>query len=264
MDIRVYVVLVEVFMETKNVAEIAISAGEILLSNGAEAYRVEETIAKICNSYGFTGECISNLTGIFISISGPEGETVTSIKRIRQRRVDLYRVELINSFSRGLMDNPVSYEEAKKMLKEIENAPSFSFKVRLTAACMTAFVYTLFFNGTVQDALVALVISSGIFFILEKISEVGFFQFLQFFLSGFLIGTLSISVQYIWPVIHKDNVITGAIIVLLPGVSLTNGIKDILYGDYVSGLAQFGEAILIIIAMGAGIVSALSILMKWM
>lgn len=256
--------LFEVIMETRKIAEIAITAGEILLSNGAEAYRVEETIAKICSSYGFSGECISNLTGIFISISSPEGELVTSIKRVRQRRVDLYRVELVNSFSRRLMEKTVSYEEAKKILMEINKAPSFNLGVRLMAACMTSFVYTLFFNGTVPDALVALAISLGIYFMFEKISEVGFFQFLQFFMSGFLIGVLSITIQYFLPVIHKDNVITGAIIVLLPGVSLTNGIKDILYGDYVSGIAQLGEAILIVIAMGAGIVTALSLLMNWM
>ena len=251
-------------MEIKKVAEIAVSAGEILLSNGAEAYRVEETISKICNSYGLIGECISNLTGIFISITGPDGETVTSIKRVRQRRVDLYRVELINSFSRGLMENPVSYEEAKRILGDITNAPSFNLGIRLMAASMTSFVYTLFFKGTVPDAVIALIISLGIYFILQKIDEVGFFQFLQYFLSGLLIGALSVSIQHLLPIIHKDNVITGAIIVLLPGVSLTNGIKDILYGDYVSGLAHFGEALLIIIAMSAGIVTALSLFMKWM
>lgn len=251
-------------METKKVAEIAVTAGEILLSNGAEAYRVEETISKICNSYGLTGECISTLTGIFISITGPDGEMVTSIRRIRQRRVDLYRVELINSFSRGLMENPVAYEEAKRILGDITNAPSFNLGIRLMAAGMTSFVYTLFFKGTIPDAIIALIISLGIYFILQKIEEVGFFQFLQYFLSGLIIGALSVSIQHLFPVINKDNVITGAIIVLLPGVSLTNGIKDILYGDYVSGLAQFGEAMLIIIAMGAGIVTALSLFMKWM
>ncbi|WP_024833734.1 threonine/serine exporter family protein [Ruminiclostridium josui] len=251
-------------METKKVVEIAVLAAEILLSNGAEAYRVEDTISKICSSYGLTGECISNLTGIFISITGPDGEMVTSIKRIRQRRVDLYRVELINSFSRSLMEKPVSYEEAKRILRDITDAPSFNLGIRLMAASMTSFVYTLFFKGTIPDAIVALIISLGIYFILQKIDEVGFFQFLQYFLSGLLIGALSISIQHLLPIIQKDNVITGAIIVLLPGVSLTNGIKDILYGDYVSGLAQFGEAVLIIIAMSAGIVSALSLFMKWM
>lgn len=251
-------------MESKKVAEIATCAGEILLSNGAEAYRVEETIKKICNSYGLDGDCISTSTGIFISVITLDGEMVTSVKRIRQRRVDLYRIERINSFSRDLINNPLSYEEAKKILKEIYNAPNFSLGVRLIAACMTSFVYTLFFNGAIADAIISAIISFGIYLMLEKTAKVGSFQFLEYYISGFIIGALSLIVQNLIPEINKDNVITGAIIVLLPGVALTNGIKDILYGDFVSGSAKFSEAILIIIAMGVGIATALALFMKWM
>ncbi len=250
-------------MEAKKVAEIATSTGEILLSNGAEAYRVEETIKKICSSYGFNSECISTSTGIFISISDNDGEIVTSVKRISQRRVDLYRVELINSFSRALAENPLSYEEARKKLNEIYNAPNFSLGIRLLASGLTAFVYTLFFNGGILDALVSLVISFGIYLLLEYISKIGSFQLLEYYLSGFIIGAASLGIGMLFPEINKDNVITGAIIVLLPGVALTNGIKDLLYGDYVSGFAKFGEAMLIIVAMGVGIVTALSIFMRW-
>ncbi len=247
-------------MEAKKVAQIATAAGEILLSNGAEAYRVEETIKKICLSYGFSGECISTSTGIYISIADSEGELVTTVKRINQRRVDLYRVELINSFSRGLAQNPLTYEEARRKLDEIYNAPNFPLVIRLLASGLTAFVYTLFFNGGIYDALVSLVISLGIYLLLEYISKIGSFQFLEYYLSGFIIGAVSLLAASLLPVINKDNVITGAIIVLLPGVALTNGIKDLLYGDYVSGFAKFGEAILIIVAMGVGIVTALSLI----
>ncbi len=251
-------------MESEKVAEIATCAGEILLSNGAEAYRVEETIKKICNSYGVEGECISTSTGIYISVITPDGEMVTSVKRIKQRNVDLYRIERINSFSRDLNNNPLSYEEAKKVLDEIYHAPNFSLGIRLIAACMTAFVYTLFFNGAILDALISAIISFGIYLMLEKTSKIGSFQFLEYYISGFIIGIVSLTAQFLIPEINKDNVITGAIIVLLPGVALTNGIKDILYGDFVSGSAKFSEAILIIIAMCIGIATALSLLMKWM
>ncbi len=249
-------------MEAKKVAEIATSAGEILLSNGAEAYRVEETIKKICASYGLNGECISTSTGIYVSISDADGEFVTTVKRINQRRVDLYRIELVNSFSRALAEEPLSYQEAKIKLSEIYNAPNFSLGIRLLASGMTAFVYTLFFNGGILDALVALIIGLGIYLILEYISKIGSFQFLEYYLSGFIIGAVSLGVGWLFPEINKDNVITGAIIVLLPGVALTNGIKDLLYGDYVSGFAKFGEAMLIIVAMSVGIVTALSIFIK--
>jgi uncharacterized membrane protein YjjP (DUF1212 family) len=94
---------------------------------------------------------------------------------------------------------------------------------------------------------------------LEKISKVGFYQFLEFFLSGFIIGGASLIAEKLLPFVNKGNVITGAIMILLPGVALTNGIKDIIYGDFESGMAKFGEAMLVITAIGAGIGAALAI-----
>lgn len=244
-------------MEAKKVLEIALSAGQILLSNGAEAYRVEETIESICNAYSLECECMVTDKGVFVSVVDNDDEKVTSLKKIRTRRVDLYRIELVNDFSRKLKNNPMKYEEAKKRLKDIDDSPYFSFAVRLFAASMTSFVYALFFNGTIYDSIGAAVVSSVIYFMLEKISKVGFFQFFQMFLSGFIIGGVSVMLQTVFPILNKDNVITGAIMILLPGVALTNGIKDIIYGDFVSGMAKFCEAMLVIIAVGVGIASAL-------
>lgn len=246
-------------MEAKKVLEIAIDAGQLLLSSGGEAYRVEETIEKICGSYGLKCECLTIATGILVSIIEEDGEKVTSLKRIRQRSVDLHKIKLINSFSRELQENPLEFEEAKAKLMQIKNAPIFSFKVRLICASMSSFVYTLFFNGTIYDAIVSAFIGLLIYIILDKISKLGFFQFFQFFFSGFIIGGISIIVEALLPFVNKNNVIAGAIMILTPGVAITNGIKDTLYGDFISGIAKLGEAILIISAIGAGIGTALSL-----
>lgn len=246
-------------MEAKKVLEIAIEAGDMLLSNGGEAYRVEETIEKICSSYGLKCECMTISTGILVSIIDGEDEKVTSLKRIKQRGVDLHKIELINSFSRELQENPLEYEEAKIQLQKIRNCPVFSYKVRLFSASMTSFVYTLFFNGTVYDAIVSTFIGLGIYIIQEKLSKLGFFQFFQFFFSGFIIGGISILIGFLLPFVDKNNIIAGSIMILTPGVAITNGIKDTLYGDFISGIAKLGEAILIISAIGAGIGTALSL-----
>lgn len=247
----------EYIMEAKQVLDIALSAGQMLLSNGAEAYRVEETIERICRSYGLECECLSTAKGVFVSIVDNNDEKLTSLKKIKGRRVDLYRIELINSFSRSLQDNPISYDMAKKTLKNIELAPYFTFPLRLLAASMTSFIYSLFFNGSIYDSFVSALISFGIYYMLEKVSKVGFFQFFEFFFAGFIIGIISLVFQWLLPFVNKDNVITGAIMILIPGVALTNGIKDIIYGDFASGMSKFGESMLIITAVGAGIGAAL-------
>ncbi|WP_291573759.1 threonine/serine exporter family protein [Clostridium sp. UBA4548] len=246
-------------MEAKKVLEIALSAGQMLIGNGAEAYRVEETIERICRAYNLECECMATAKGVFISVIDENEEKVTSLKKVRTRRVDLYRIELINSFSRTLQQGNMSFEEAKKTLKDIEGAPYFSFPLRLFAASMTSFIYSLFFNGTIYDSAISATISIGIYYMLEKVSGIGFFQFFEFFFSGFFIGIVSSFIERIMPFVNKDNIITGAIMILLPGVALTNGIKDIIYGDFTSGIAKFGEAMLIITAIGAGIGTALSL-----
>jgi uncharacterized membrane protein YjjP (DUF1212 family) len=249
-------------MEVKNIIDIALTAGEILLANGAENYRIEETVAKICTSYNVNGECIAMSNGILISVEDSKGEKITSMKKVKDKHVDLYRIELINSFSRTLAKEPLPYEEAKKRLNEIEEAPNFTMRVRTMAACMTGFIYTLFFNGTIMDGIAAIIICFIIYMLFEKVSQLGFFQFLESFLAGLLIGGLSLLAHFIIPNISYHNVITGAIMILLPGVVLTNGIKDALCGDFSAGIAKFFEAMIVITAVGIGIGAALFIGLK--
>lgn len=52
-------------MKLREVLDIALEAGEILLRNGAETYRVEESITRICSAYGHSCEAIVLPTGIF-------------------------------------------------------------------------------------------------------------------------------------------------------------------------------------------------------
>lgn len=249
-------------MEIKNVIDIALTAGEILLANGAENYRIEETVSIICEAYSFNGECIAMSNGIFLLIEDSNGEKITSMKKVKDKHVDLYRIELINSFSRNIQKNQLSYAEAKNNLNEIEKAPNFTMRIRTMAACMTGFIYTLFFNGTVQDGIAAVMICLITYMLFEKVSQLGFFQFLEFFLAGVLIGGASIFAHFLIPAISYHNVITGAIMILLPGVVLTNGIKDVLCGDFSAGIAKFSEAMIVIIAVGVGIGTSLFIGLK--
>lgn len=249
-------------MKVNNVIDIALTAGEILLSNGAENYRIEETVSIICRAYNYAGECIAMSNGILLLIEDSNGKKLTSMKKVKDKHVDLYRIELINSFSRKIQKDTLPYPDAKRILNEIENAPNFTLRVRTMAACMTGFIYTLFFNGNLMDGIVSFLICFITYILFEQVSRLGFFQFLEFFLAGLLIGGLSIFSHFLLPIINYHNVITGAIMILLPGVVLTNGIKDILYGDFSAGIAKFSEAMIVIIAVGVGIGASLFIGMK--
>ncbi len=249
-------------MKTKEVMEIALLAGEILLISGAEVYRVEDTINRISKSYNVDCECFVMPAGIFISSNGEGDGFVSYVKRIKDRSTDLHRIELINSFSRKISDNPLPYSEAKKELDRIKNNPYFSFPLRLASAAVIAFVYTLLLRGNLVDGIVALFISTCIYTFKEK-TNIGGFQFIQLLISGIFAGAVGIGLKKLIPTLNVDVTIIGGIMILVPGFAITNGIKDALFGDIVSSLSRIGEAIYVVVAVGIGVAIMLLLGTRW-
>lgn len=250
-------------METKELLNIAMRSGEILIRSGAEVYRVEETIKRIFRSYGQECECFVLLSGIFISTEDDRGEVVSTLRQIKGHTVDLHQVERVNSFSRSLEQNRVSYKEAMHTLADIDRTPRYPFWVRLVVAGVTAFVYTLLFRGSLREAVIAAVASCLIYGVKEMLSELGFFQFFEFFVSGMIAGGISLIALHFYPGLNIYKLIIGAIMILVPGVAMTNGIKDALYGDIVSSLYRLAEAVFISVAVGAGVGVVLSLGLRW-
>ncbi|GFZ33783.1 hypothetical protein CSC2_43090 [Clostridium zeae] len=249
-------------MTVENVSEIALMAGGILLENGAETHRIEGTVSSICQSYGLDAECLSMSNGILLSIQDSESKKNTSMKKVCPKQVDLYRIELINSFSRKLKSKQVSYLDAIKTLESIQDSPTFTLPVRTFASCMTGFVYSLFFNGSFIDGIASIVVCLITYLITEKISNFGISQFFKYYLAGFIIGGASLLSHILFTSINENSVITGSIMILLPGVVLTNGIKDVIFGYFSAGIAKFCEALIIITAVSAGVGTALLVGMK--
>lgn len=240
-------------MKIKELTDIAVKAGEILLKSGAEIYRVEETIVRIFGAYGVHCECFVLLSGIFLSVEGEDGQNYSLMKGIKGHTIDLYKIELVNSFSRGLQNKLLEYEEARRALKEIESIPRYNFLSRLAFAGATAYVYALLFNGNVYEGTAAFFICLIVYIIKEQLAQAGFFQFIEFFVSGAVAGIMSFGVTMLFPELNIYKIITGAIMFLVPGVAITNGIKDALYGDTVSSLYRLAEALFISIAVGSGV-----------
>lgn len=240
-------------MDIERILRIALLAGETMMQSGAEIYRAEDTARIICKSYGVEAECFFMPTGIFISGYGADNKSFSQMKRITNRTVDLHRIEMINTFSRMINEEQISLEEAEKELLRIKECPYFKFSTMLAAAALTAPVYTLLFHGTMPDALLAAAISTILYIINSGISSIGIFPFFTLFISGMLAGALTIFAQKIYPVIQIDKVIIGAIMILVPGIPITNAIKDALKGDLVSSIARIGEALLVVTAVGAGV-----------
>lgn len=246
-------------MITTELMKIAIKAGEIMLTSGAEIFRVEETIVRICESYDIECESFVLPTGIFISIIDESGNAQTSFKRIKQRTVNLNRIDSVNTFSRGLKASPMEYDAAMQKLDEIEKEKQYSMPAVLLAAAVGSFVFAVLFNGSSYDGIAAAIISIIVFLLKGSLHRKGFFPFFELFATGLFAGIFSVAACRFFPVLNESRIIIGAVTLYLPGVAITNGIKDAFYGDLVASSARLGEAFLTATALAAGVGIAIAL-----
>ncbi len=81
------------------VLHMAARAGMMMLRYGAETYRAEETISRICAAYGYESEPFALPTGVFAGISSGD-QPVSILLRIKTRTLHLNRVDALNTFAR--------------------------------------------------------------------------------------------------------------------------------------------------------------------
>lgn len=238
-------------MEQEKILEIAVRAGTILLRFGAETYRVEDTINRICKSYGLACEAFALPTGVFVSVEGQAG--ISSIcKRIPSRTVDLEKIARLNDLSRRIEKNRPEYHEIMGELDVINQCPTYSNLILVISFALTAFVYALLFGGRINEALSALVVGVLLGFMRIIFSKGVSFPFIEYFVGGLISGLLSSVAASLLTGTNPYVIIIGAVTNLLPGVALTNGIRDLLHGDSVSGLTKLGEALMVVAVIAAG------------
>lgn len=240
----------------KKVLILAVRAGEMMMKNGAEIYRVEDTIERICKACRISYvEVFATPTGIFVSLdSGDENSDMyTYIKRIRGGGdTDLTKISEINRFSREFTTTSLSVEDGMKRLKEIDSIKPSPFPVRLLGASLVAAFFALLFGGNVLDFLCAFLIGAASYLLSRVLSRYSINYFIRGFCCCAAAAFLARSATLFIPDANYGAIIIGALMIFVPGVAITNSIRDFLSGDMLSGVARATEAIIIAISLAAG------------
>lgn len=242
--------------EKNEILRIALYAGEIMLKNGAETYRVEDTIIRICNSKDLKYiNAFVTPTVIILADSRFDGRSL--IRRIFFRDTNLEKVARVNDFSRVFSQDPnISFEKALSQLKQIDNISSYPYKLQLFCGGAAASVFALMLGSGPTDALLAFFVSMFSVYIYGRLHRISEVSFLANFICGFFIGMSALILSHILPDIRYDMIIVGGIMPLLPGFALTNGLRDFISGDLISGLSRVAEAFIIAISIAFGVGSA--------
>lgn len=245
--------------EREKLTSLILDIGEVLLRAGAEVNRVEDTIRRIGRAYGFVRVeifAINNM--ISLSVSAEDGKVFSQIRRITSAGVDLEKVAEANELSRSVCANPVPADELEKRIREIEaSTVRYSSWVRFLAYLLAATSFTVFFGGGWPEAIASAITSQVLCLSVNVCNKLKIQHIIAHILNAFVMTMTIAGVTLIGTKASFDTVIMGNIMLLIPGLSLTTSIRDLITGDTVTGLMGICDALLKAFAIAVGCVAAM-------
>ncbi len=269
--------------EQEQALQLATEAGHILLENGAEISRVEETMTRIASAYGIEDESFFVLSnGIiatgqhyaraeFIPIKGTQLAKVVEVNQLSRdvtagecgNALKCESVNQTNELTNSQVNTfkPMPVETLRQRIQAIRTMPGKEWWEMVLGIALGVSSFSILFGGSLVDAMATLVsgVLLGLFmtFVSPHLSR------LMGNVAGGLVGGLLCILIYRLtmgieglPQLHLANMIIGTIIALVPGVPFTNGMRDLANEDYIAGTTRLTDAFLAFLCIALGVALA--------
>lgn len=235
--------------------------GEAMLKSGAENFRIEDSLYRMCRSYGFTRYDVFVIpSNIQITIETPDGEILTQIRHIETVSTDFDLLHHLNKLSRYVCAHtPNEKELHQKYLDTMNRIPQHP-AIQYVATVMGGTGFAVFFGCGFTDAVVAAIASVMLViagnWLSKRESNLLIYNMILSFLSEVLIVVL----VRLGIGVHPERIMLGMVMLLISAIGTTNGIRDLLQRDFISGLINILNSFLGAAGIAFGIALAMLLL----
>lgn len=243
-------------MTSAQLLTISVDIGKALLESGAEISRVEESIFRICAAYDAHAINVYAVpTAIITSFSREDDSPFTRVCRIHQRGTNLGRLDQLNALCRDICANPTDYKTIREQLELILRHSSYAGWQLCIATGGVGFFFTLLFGGGPAEAACAFVSCLLLWLLTTGMRKINANPLFINVIGGFWVALSGLLCYHFGWIPAYGTMIVGSIMFLVPGLPITNAIRDLIAGDSIAGITKFTEALLVAagIAVGAAL-----------
>lgn len=244
--------------------EITSRAGAMMLKNGAEIYRVEDTVERIIRSIYDASDIdvFATFNALMYSFN-VDGKTYANVKRVKNRGNNLIVVDRVNSFSRKFCNHELNLDQALMELDNIKKTTKADVKLKIIGATLASTAFPMLVNSKAPNFLdlpVTFVVSLLTYLLFIKIEKKMYGYFIENFLAGIMVSLFAHIIGKFVFGFNMANVIVSSMMPYVPGFILTNSIRDLMSGDATSGLVGLTMSLFISLALAIGVAVPITIL----
>lgn len=232
------------------VMQVATDAGHLMLENGAEIFRVEETMERITRHYGVdSGHFFVLSNGIITS----GGTSYSNVEFIPFKGAQLEKVVEVNRLSREIESGNCTLDEARSRLAAVRSMKPKPFAEQIVASAVGSGSFCAIFGGSLMDCAASFVVGLLLYAFVLSVFRFGWSKIVTNILGSTLATALCIVFYRLGFGENPGNMIIGSIIPLIPGVTFTNGIRDLANEDYIAGSTRLADAMTVFFCIAAGV-----------
>lgn len=247
-------------MDYNRIVQNILDVGEAMLKSGAENFRLEDSLYRMCKSYGFRRYDVYAIpSNLQITVETPDGDIITQIRQIESTDIDFDRLDYLNNLSRYVCANQPDEKEFREKYLEVMGREEQKLVIRYLAGIMGGTGFAVFFGCNFADAVIAVLVSLMIVavgdWLVKRESNLLVYNMILSFLSEVII----LLAMHMGIGSHPDRIMIGIVMLLISGLGVTNGIREVLQRDFISGALNIMNSMLGAAGIAFGI--ALAILM---
>lgn len=234
---------------------LAMKIAEGMMRSGGETYRAEECCINVLKACGAENVSVIAMPTALMVSADIDGEHRTESASIKSRTVDLKGIELYNSLSRRLVSGELDEKGAFAALEQ--KSPPATLSPYLYGS-VSAALFSLAFGGGAIDLLPAFLtalIAQLFKLFADRISNYSFISVMGSCMITALCARFTV---WLIPSCSQEAIIVGGIISMLPGLAITNAVRDTINGDLLSGVSRFADALITAVVIAAGVAITLS------
>ena len=245
-------------ISNEKVLSLALDLGKSMVQCGAEINRVEETVRRVCFAYGMSRtEVFSIISMVYATVIDKHGNTQTQMRRIYSYAPNFDRLEKLNALSRKICATVPDIDIAAQELKAIFVKKKPFRPTVCLGYVLAAMGFTVFFGGTLLDAVASAPIALVIYLMNAYIKATGVNRLFFTALSSFLAGIMALLFVRLGFGQNANMIMIGDVMLLIPGLMLVNSVREMLCGDIMSGLLRLLESVIIAMAIACGFAVAI-------
>ncbi|MGY1719635.1 MULTISPECIES: threonine/serine ThrE exporter family protein [unclassified Blastococcus] len=242
--------------------DLALRAGELLLSAGASAAEVTATCTVVARSCGL-GRVECDITFTSITVSGhpaADAAPISGLRLVQRRELDYSRATAVHNVVGDLAAGRVTPPEADHRLRAIATArhPYRRWVVTGARAFLAAGVAVLLGAGPVVTA-AAFGATVLVDLAIDRLGRRGLPPFFLNAAGGLIATSVALALVAADIGVRPSLVVAGGIVLLLPGVTLVGSVHDAITGFYVTASARAFETLLLTAGIISGVAVGLSI-----